>query len=130
MMSNYSEHDFCTQDQGLDYIFGKMGAIYGAAFTRHWDGVDLGLVRDTWKEMLGVYATYKPTIDFALNSMDKSFVPSAIAFKDLCSQAGRIPVKPERTIIHQKTQAEIEASAKEKEEAMAQLRAWGIGVKV
>ena len=130
MMSNYSELDFCTPDQGLDYIFGKMGAIYGAAFTRHWDGVDLGLVRDTWKEMLGVYATYKPTIDFALNSMDKSFVPSAIAFKDLCCQAGRIPVKPERTITHQKTQAEIEASAKAKEEAMAQLRAWGIGLKV
>ena len=124
MISNYSENDFCTIDQGLDYIFGKMGAIYGATFTRHWDGVDLGLVRDTWAEMLGPYATYKPTIDFALNSMDKSFVPSAIAFKDLCKQAGRIPVKPERTITHQKTQAEVNQAEIDKDIAIAKLREW------
>lgn len=124
MTSNYSEHDFCTIDQGLDYIFGKMGAIYGATFTRHWDGVDLGLVRDTWAEMLGTYATYKPTIDFALNSMDKSFVPSAIAFKDLCKQAGRIPVKPERTITHQKTQAEMNQADIDKDIAIAKIREW------
>ena len=129
MMSNYSDKDFCTPDQGLDYIFGKMGAIYGASFTRHWDGVDLGLVRDTWKEMLGIYTTYKPTIDFALNSMDKSFVPSAIAFKDLCSQAGRIPIKPERTIIYQKTQAEINQAEIDKEIAIAKLREWVAKVK-
>lgn len=121
-MSVYLESDFCSADDGLDYIFGKMGAIYGASFSRHWDGVDLRLVRDTWKEMLGVYATYKPTIDFALKSMNQSFVPSAIAFKDLCAQAGRIPVKPERTLTHQKTQAEIEAGTKAKEEALAKLR--------
>ncbi len=121
-MSDYSASDFTTADNGMDYVFGKMGAIYGASFTRHWDGVDLGLVRDTWKEMLGVYATYKPTLDFALNSMDKSFIPSAIAFKDLCSQAGRIPVKPETTLTHQKTQAEIISGAKMREEAIAKLK--------
>ena len=128
-MSNYLESDFTSADNGLDYIFGKMSAIYGAAFTRNWDGVDLGLVRDTWKEMLGVYATYKPTLDFALNSMDKSFVPSAIAFKELCEQAGRIPVKPERTITHQPTQEEIEKNAKARDEAIAKIRAWKAGVK-
>ncbi len=122
MMSDYSASDFTTADNGMDYVFGKMGAIYGASFTRHWDGVDLGLVRDTWKEMLGVYATYKPTLDFALNSMDKSFIPSAIAFKDLCSQAGRIPVKPETTLTHQKTQVEIISGAKMREEAIAKLK--------
>jgi len=121
-MSDYLASDFTTTENGLDYIFGKMGAIYGASFTRHWDGVNLGLVRQTWKEMLGIYATYKPTLDFALNSMDKSFIPSAIAFKDLCSQAGRIPVKPEATITHQKTQAEIDKDAKAKEEALTKLR--------
>jgi len=121
-MLAYLESDFTNADNGMDYVFGKMGAIYGATFTRHWDGVDLGLVRQTWKEMLGIYATYKPTLDFALNSMNKSFVPSAIEFKDLCSQAGRIPVKPEATLTHQKTQAEIEAGAKMREEAMAKIK--------
>jgi len=128
-MSVYLESDFTTADNGMDYIFGKMGAIYGASFARHWDGVDLGLVRQTWKEMLGVYATYKPTLDFALNSMNQSFVPSAIAFKDLCSQAGRIPVKPERTLTHQKTQAEIVEGIRAKEEALKAMRAWTQKVK-
>ena len=121
-MSDYLASDFTDPESGMDYIFGKMGAIYGAAFIRNFDGVDLGLVRATWLEMLGVYATYKPTLDFALNSMDKSFIPSAIAFKDLCSQAGRIPVKPETTLTHQKTQVEIISGAKMREEAIAKLK--------
>ena len=121
-MSDYLASDFTNADNGMDYVFGKMGAIYGASFTRHFDGVDLGLVRETWKDMLGVYATYKPNLDFALKAMDKKFIPSAIDFYDLCKQAGRIPVKPEATLIHQKTQAEIDAGAKMREEAMAKIK--------
>jgi len=121
VMPTYSPTDFCSKDQGLDYIFGRMGAIYGAAFTRHWEGVDLSMVRQTWGEMLGVYATYKPTIDFALNSMGK-FVPSAIEFKDLCVQAGRIPTKPHSIITKQQTQAEIAVTQKQKEEALLAIR--------
>ena len=128
-MSDYLESDFTTADNGLDYVFGKMGAIYGATFTRNWESVDLGLVRQTWKEMLGIYATYKPTLDFALNSMDRKFVPSAIEFRELCREAGRIPVKPEATLTHQKTQAEIEAGIKMREEAMAKIKAFTMKVK-
>ena len=61
--------------------------------------------------------------------MNQSFVPSAIAFKDLCSQAGRIPVKPERTLTHQKTQAEIVEGIRAKEEALKAMRAWTQKVK-
>ena len=121
VMRTYSQTDFCTPDQGLDYIFGRLGAIYGAAFTRHWDGVDLSMVRQTWGEMLGVYATYKPTIDFALGNMGK-FVPSAIEFKDLCAQAGRIPDKPHSLITKQPTQAEIAVTQKQKEEALIAIK--------
>jgi len=121
-MLDYLESDFTTADNGMDYIFGKMGAIYGASFARHWDGVDLGLVRQTWKEMLGVYATYKPTLDFALNSMNQSFVPSAIAFKDLCSQAGRIPNKPNSMIEKQLTTEEKIKQATEKAKAMQKIK--------
>ena len=121
-MSDYLASDFTDPESGMDYIFGKMGAIYGAAFIRNFDGVDLGLVRATWLEMLGVYATYKPTLDFALNSMDKSFIPSAIAFRDLCRQAGRIPVKPEATITHQKTQEQIKNDALAKEKALKDVK--------
>jgi hypothetical protein len=119
-MPIYSQTDFCTQDQGLDYIFGRLGAIYGAAFTRHWDGVDLSMVRQTWGELLGRYATYRPSMDFALKNMGK-FIPSAIEFKDLCSQAGRIPDKPHTMIEKQLTTEEKVAVAKAKGEAMAQI---------
>ena len=121
-MSVYSENDFCKPDQGLDYIFAKMGAIYGASFTRHFEGVDPQIIRDTWKEMLGVYATYKPAMDFAIKYMDKKFPPSAIAFTELCEQSGRIPVKPEATLTHQKLESEIAADAKAKEEALLKIK--------
>jgi len=119
-MPIYSQADFCTIDQGLDYIFGRLGAIYGAAFTRHWDGVDLSMVRQTWGELLGRYATYKPNMDFALKNMGK-FVPSAIEFKELCSQAGRIPDKPHTMIEKQLTTEERIAVAKAKGEAMEKI---------
>ena len=119
-MPIYSQADFCTIDQGLDYIFGRLGAIYGAAFTRHWDGVDLSMVRQTWGELLGRYATYKPNMDFALKNLGK-FVPSAIEFKELCAQAGRIPDKPNTMIEKQLTTEERIAVAKAKGEAMAQI---------
>lgn len=120
-MLAYSQSDFCTPDQGLDYIFGKMGAIYGASFTRHWESVDLSLVRQTWGEILGSYATYRPTIDFALKHMGK-FVPSAIEFEELCSQAVRIPDRPHTMIEKQLTTEERIAVARAKEEALQKIR--------
>ena len=93
-MSTYSENNFTTLDQGLDYVFGYMGAVYGASFNRHWENSDLGLVRQVWKDVLGRYLSYKPSLDFALKSMDKNFIPSALAIKDLCQQGPRIPDKP------------------------------------
>jgi hypothetical protein len=42
-MSNYLETDFCTKEDGLDYIFAVMGATYGAAFNRHFEGMDLDI---------------------------------------------------------------------------------------
>ena len=116
-MPTYSPTDFCSKDQGLDYIFGRLGAIYGAAFTRHWESVDLSMVRQAWGDLLGIYATYKPTMDFALSNLGK-FVPSAIEFKELCQQAGRIPDKPHSIITKQPTQAELEITRQKKEEAL------------
>jgi hypothetical protein len=98
-MSNYSEDDFCTEDEGLDYIFVIMGSVYGASFNRHWDGMDLNMVRDVWKRYLKRFLTYKPSLDFALNAINKDFPPSAVAFKELCNQGPMIPVKPLETVL-------------------------------
>lgn len=116
-MSAYLETDFCSPDDGLDYIFGRMMAIYGSSFARHFDGVDPGLVRQEWKKQLGTFLTYRPSMDFGIDSLDGDFVPSAIKFRNLCNAGPEIPVKPVPQITRQRTQAEIEATEAAKEKA-------------
>jgi hypothetical protein len=72
-MLPYSESDFCKPDDGLDYVFGKMSAIYGSVFTR---------------------LTYRPKIDYALKHMSPERPPSALAFAKLLNDGPRIPDKP------------------------------------
>jgi len=123
-MKNYCQTDFCDAELGLDYIFAKLGGIYGASFIRQWENVDATLVRQTWGEMLGNYATYRPNIDWALRNLDESFVPSAIKFRNLCHMAGNIP-KPPVTAIHtEKTQEEKDLIEVRKQLAIQQLRDW------
>ena len=89
-MSNYSQND-CTQDEGLDYIFGRMSAIYGAAFLRHWEGVDHELVRQEWQRQLGNFLTYRPSMDYAIDRLGGDFVPSAIKFREFCNAGPAVP---------------------------------------
>lgn len=97
-MSNYSEADFCTQDEGLDYIFARMMAIFGAPFNRHFDGIEPEIVRQEWKAQLGRFLTYRPSMDYAIRQLDGDFIPSAIKFRKLCNAGPSIPVKPDRTL--------------------------------
>ena len=105
-MSNYSEADFCTQDEGLDYIFGRMMAIFGAPFNRHFDGIDPGLVRSEWKNQLGRFLTYRPSMDYAIGRLEGDYIPSAIKFRNLCNAGPEIPVKPVLQIEKQLTQSQ------------------------
>lgn len=116
-MSVYLETDFCKPDDGLDYIFGRMMAIFGSSFARHFEEVDPQLVRQEWKNQLGRFLTYKPSMDFAIDNLDGNFVPSAIKFRNLCNAGPQIPVKPVPQIIKQRTQAEIAATEAAKEKA-------------
>ena len=120
-MSAYLETDFCSPDDGLDYIFGRMMAIYGSSFARHFVGVDPSLVRQEWKKQLGTFLTYRPSMDFAIDSLDGDFVPSAIKFRNLCNAGPEIPVKPVPQITRQRTQAEIAATEAAKAKARAML---------
>ena len=121
-MSNYSDADFCSPDEGLDYIFTRMTAIFGAPFNRHFDGVDPNLVRQEWKFQLGNFCTYRPTMDYAISMLDGDRIPSAIKFRKLCNDAPAIPVKPVVMITKQKTQAEIEETNRIKAEALQKLK--------
>jgi len=119
----WNENDFCDPDSGFDYIFGMMNAIYGSRFITHWQDVDPNLVRQTWKQYVGRFLTYKPSLDFALGKLDKDFPPSAIAFRDMCNQGPSIPVKPptELLIERKKTIHEQIESERIKAEALAKL---------
>jgi len=120
-MSNYSETDFCSADDGMDYIFATMDAIYGASFKRHWEGSDADFVRVVWMQQLGRFATYRPTIDYALSRMKGEFPPSAITFRDYCNAGPTIPAKPQVVIEKQTTQYEKARLEMRKAEAIAKL---------
>jgi hypothetical protein len=120
-MSNYSETDFCTKDDGLDYIFAVMGATYGAAFNRHFEGMDLDLVRNVWANQLGNFLTYKPSLYHAIRLLPPDFPPSAVKFRDFCNSGPHIPVKPVLKIERQPTLHEQMATQKAKHEALQKL---------
>jgi hypothetical protein len=120
-MSNYLETDFCTPEQGLDYIFGYMSAVYGASFTRHWEQVEPELVRQVWQKELGRFLTYKPTLEHALAQLPPVMPPSAIAFRNTCNGGPDIPVKPVLRIERQPTQYEKARTEMLKSQALAKL---------
>ncbi len=107
-------------DDGLDYIFARMSAIYGSAFARHWDGIDPNLIRQEWKRQLGNFLTYQPNLDYAISRLNGDFVPSAIKFREFCNAGPAIP-RDELQITHNPTPVDpaVVAEAKRK---LAELR--------
>jgi hypothetical protein len=119
----WNKQDFCDADTGFDYIFGVMNAIYGSRFVTHWQDIDPALVRQVWKEKLGIFLTYKPSMDFALRHLDGDFPPSAIKFREYCNLGPSIPREPPSTLLiaKHKTQAEIDSGEKIRAKALADL---------
>jgi len=119
----WNQNDFCDADSGFDYIFGVMSATYGSRFTTHWQDVEPAMIRQVWKERLGRFLTYKPSLDYALSHLKGEFPPSAITFREYCNAGPNIPDKPVVAITRQKTQAEIAEGERVKAEAIAKLAA-------
>lgn len=125
MSFEYQESDFMTRDEGIKYLFKSLSIIYGNKITNHWGDMDIRVVMKTWQDMIGNYLTYRPILDFALKNLDPNgFVTTPMAICELCKQAGRIPVKPEVTLTHQKTQEEMQRDAQAKEIALKQLKSF------
>jgi hypothetical protein len=120
-MSNYLETDFCTPEQGLDYIFGYMSAVYGGSFTRNWEQVDPEFVRQVWQKELGRFLTYRPSLEHALAQLPPVMPPSAVSFRKFCNGGPEIPVKPVVRIERQPTQYEKARTEMLKSEALAKL---------
>lgn len=122
LSTEYKPEDFCSIEQGLDYIFARMGAIYGAVFTRHWESVDPDLVRQVWAEECGRMLTYRPKLDYALRCMNPEKPPSALAFKNLLNSGPAIPDKPHFHLEATKTQAELAEEKRRADIARAKIR--------
>jgi len=114
----WNQNDFCDADSGFDYIFTKMNAIYGARFESNWQNVNVDIVREVWKEQLGRFLTYKPSMDHAIRMLKGEFPPSAITFREYCNTGPDIPEKPVPQIERQSTVHEQIKAA----EAKAKLR--------
>lgn len=117
----HNDQDFCDQDSGFDYIFSVMNAIYGARFETNWQNVDPLIVRQVWKEQLGRFLTYKPSLDYAISRLKGEFPPSAITFREYCNAGPQIPVKQVPVIERQPTLHEQMEGARVKAEALAKL---------
>jgi hypothetical protein len=96
-----------------------MMAIFGTPFNRHFDGIDPEFVRQEWKNQLGRFLTYRPSMDFAIAKLEGEFIPSAIKFRNLCNAGPAIPVKPVIQIERKKTLHEQIQADKAKAEALA-----------
>ena len=83
-MSNLLIINPTLPEDGLDYVFAKMGAIYGASFNRQFEGMNPDFVRQVWSEELGEFLKSKKILDHAFRQMDGDYPPSAIRFRQLC----------------------------------------------
>ena len=112
--------NFCNVDQGFDYIFGRMSAIYGNDFARKWDGIDANLIRSEWTQTLGKFLTYKPSMDYALENLPPDRPPSSLQFRKICQGGPGIPVPDAVQIANNPT---VKYTNEQKRKALAQLEA-------
>jgi len=127
MQNEFHEKDFFTVDQGYAYLIAKLSAFYGNRFLANFQGIDPRLMKQTWVEILDRQLTYKPKIDYLIKNLDPDgFITNPNQIYNLCNQV-RIPVKPEKTLTHQKTKKEIERDAKSAEIARAKLKEFYTG---
>jgi len=97
-----------------------LGGIYGQAFNRNWDGMDLPVVRQIWKDQIGNFLTYKPSLDYAFTRLSGDFPPSAIKFREFCN-AGPASPREDLQIEYNPTPVDPEVVRKAKER-LAELR--------
>jgi len=111
-------NEFCDANQGFDYIFGRMNAIYGNDFARKWDGIDANLIRNEWVSTLGRLLTYRPMMDYALAHLDPTRPPSSLLFRKICQDGPAIPSRQPLAQIDHKVSVYSEEA---KREALAKL---------
>lgn len=71
-------------DNWVDRIFRKLGATYGQAFLRQYDGVDLPDVKANWAHELAVFQQAPDAIAYGLDHLPVDRPPTVLQFRDCC----------------------------------------------
>lgn len=72
----------------VDRIFDKLTLVYGQAFLRRWQDIDLNAVKSDWGHELAGFAQHPRAIAFALENLPVDKPPTVLEFK---AMARRVP---------------------------------------
>lgn len=82
--------------KAIDRLFERLGATYGAQWTRQWQDIPMVDVKTAWAHELDVFSGSLHRLAWALENLPAR-CPNAIEFKALCRQAPApdVPQLPE-----------------------------------
>lgn len=79
----------------VDRLFEKLVLVYGHAFLRRWEGLDMAKVKADWAHELRGYAQSPDAVRYALEHLPKDGPPTVLALRELCREfARRVPMTP------------------------------------
>jgi hypothetical protein len=71
----------------VDRIFDKLTLVYGQAFLRKWDAIDMNAVKSDWAHELSGFEGHPKAIAWALQNLSPEKAPNALEFKFLARRA-------------------------------------------
>jgi hypothetical protein len=94
--------------KAIDRLFERLGATYGASWTRQWDVVPMNDVKSAWAHELAGYAGRLEAVAWALENLPER-CPNAIEFRNLCrtAPAPQVPKLPEPKADPERLKAEL-----------------------
>lgn len=94
--------------KAIDRLFQRLGATYGAAWTRQWADVPIGDVKSAWSHELSGFSERLDALAWALENLPAR-PPNVIEFKQLCrnAPAPEMPKLPEPKADPERLRAEL-----------------------
>jgi hypothetical protein len=94
--------------KAIDRLFERLGATYGAAWTRQWVDVPMNDVKAAWSHELQGYASNLQPIAWALENLPER-CPNVIEFRNLCrhAPAPEVPRLPEPKVDPERLKQEL-----------------------
>lgn len=94
--------------KAIDRLFERLGASYGAQWTRQWQDVPMSDVKTSWAHELDVFSNSLHRVAWALENLPPR-CPNVIEFKALCRQAPApdVPRLPEPKAGPERVKAEL-----------------------